>query len=1198
MYLKRMELTGFKSFADRTELEFVPGVTAVVGPNGSGKSNVSDSIRWVLGEQSAKNLRGSKMEDVIFSGSDSRRSVNFCEVSLTLDNSDGTLPLDFSEVTVTRRVYRSGDSEYLLNRQSCRLKDITELFMDTGLGKEAYSIIGQGRIEEILSTKSEDRRGIFEEAAGIVRYKSRKREAEKRLEETEGNLVRIHDVLHEIEQNLEPLARQKEVAEHYKQIKADLAEHEISLAIYTIEELDAQWKLLSGEIDSIKELAAAGAASISGAEADMLQVKLAYDQKDSELTSLQDRHLKAATEWEQTEGEKRVLLERIAATSHLLEESHLMMERLTQEQKQVAQELSAELKAVQDVELTIQDLLEKMDKEQISGQAMLLRNSVEQQLETQKAELIQFLNQAAVGRNELRNLETNLELIERRIERFTEEERAAEVRAASIQETLTSKTEELTRLTGQSVQLQQKLNEFTQELTSRQAEREQFLASIRRFQTELASKQSRLDLLRDMQQEYGGYNSGVRAILQAADRKQVKGICGAVADLIKVSRKYEVAIETALGGSLQHVVVETDAAGKEAIVHLKRSGGGRATFLPLNVIKSRRLQADDRRDLERKPGYIGIASELVETDRKYTTILENLLGQVVVAESIQVATEMARSVNYRTRIVTLDGDVVNPGGSMTGGSEQKRSTSLLARTREIADLETECTTRKQDLTLAEQKVSTLNGQMDGLRKEAQQAEQQLASVRSQTAESESERRELSSRWQSVSEQTEGVVYDKEQLCGERDALRNKTTAVQTELTSSSDRVTHAQAEVDELEQRLKLLQAQHADLSEELTQFKVQLAAKDQELRSRQENVNRHENRLKLIEQEIQAKQQEHSRLSERLTQIRVETETCETQINLLKQQKDELEQNLVQKRTERALLQKAVDDGGEQIRLLRDQLKQTEAKFHQSELALTRTDVELSAQLEKLAAEYQMSFEWAKAHYPLPEDPQHSRSIVHSLRQEVERLGDVNLGSIEEYARQLERFEFLTGQRNDLVEAKTKIYDVITEMDAEMSKRFMETFTAIREHFHHVFGALFGGGRADLLLVDPDHQLTTGIDIVAQPPGKKLQNLSLLSGGERALTAMALLFSILHVKPVPFCVLDEVEAALDEANVTRFVQYLRSFSSQTQFIAITHRRGTMEGADVLYGVTMQESGISKLVSVKLHDLEPMHSSKETQGIA
>ncbi|MFC4769771.1 chromosome segregation protein SMC [Effusibacillus consociatus] len=1191
MYLKRMEIVGFKSFADRTELEFVPGVTAVVGPNGSGKSNISDSIRWVLGEQSAKSLRGSKMEDVIFAGSDTRKAVNYCEVSLTLDNSDHTLPLEFNEVTITRRVYRSGEGEYFINKQPCRLKDIIELFMDTGLGKEAYSIIGQGRIDEILSNKAEDRRGIFEEAAGIVKYKARKREAEKKLDETAANLVRIGDIIGELENQIGPMFEQAEIARKYNHLREELQKLDIALYVHDIEDLNQRWQQEKEHGAKLQDEHSAQAATVSGMESQYQQFRWQAEQLDKMMETSNKKHVEVVAEYEKAEGRREVLQERHKNLLAGRDDLQTDIDKLLEERQDKEQQLTEEKEKFGRLTADREEIKRQLEEKMSSASGFLDRSQLEAEVERLKGDLIEKLNETAGKRNEQKNIETNKRGLARRIEKMREDETDLNGRVHSLDESVASGQSTLNGLRKQEQTMQRRLDELRQSASGRQQEKERLAATLRQLQTEKASFQSRYELLRDMQQEYGGFSQGVRSILQAGGKGRVHGICGAVAELIHVPAQYEVAVETALGGALQNVIVETEKAGRDAILFLKSTGGGRATFMPLDVIRGRMLGKSEKSAVEGHAGYVGIGAEVVRFEEKYRPIAEYLLGNVIIAKTIADANALARLLQYRVRIVTLDGDIVNPGGTMAGGSQQKKGTSLLGRQREVEELEKKIQALVTNLTDIQHQLDTFESTARQADQEQIEVANRLEEQRSRIHSVESQIRELGVQRQAVQERLQLVTLEKEQYEKELSEWNRKDEIIQAELAELDVQVKEMSAAVEGMQTKLKEQQSVQEDISEEVTDFKVRLAAIDQEIASTKSNVTRLEKEQAVIITELEAKQNELETADERIEQTQKELEEAVSKQALLEQRRSEAQTALDEELARKQELQKKIADEEHKVREARLVLKNLETQLHQIEVKVNRLDVELNNSLMKLAEDYYISFELAKERYPVPEDVPGAKKLVADLRKQIDALGNVNLGAIDEYTRMQERLGFLTEQRNDLTEARDKLNEVIAEIDQEMTKRFLETFEAIRGQFHLVFSRLFGGGRADLILVDPENALTTGIDIMAQPPGKKLQNLGLLSGGERALTAMALLFSILHVKPVPFCVLDEVEAALDEANVSRFAEYMREFSSQTQFICITHRKGTMENADVLYGVTMQESGISKLVSVKLVEQEEVQTA-------
>ncbi|MGG3456020.1 Chromosome partition protein Smc [compost metagenome] len=1185
MFLKRIELAGFKSFADKTEMEFVRGITAVVGPNGSGKSNISDGIRWVLGEQSAKSLRGGKMEDIIFAGSDARKAVNFSEVSLTLDNTDQALPLDFSEVTVTRRVHRSGDSEYFINKQSCRLKDITELFMDTGIGKEAYSIIGQGRIEEILSTRSEDRRGIFEEASGIVKYKSRKRDARRKLDETEQNLLRINDLVVELEDQIEPLKEQSEKAIKYKELREQLKNKEISLYVHQIEQIHASWSEANAKLAKLQEEQLALSTVVSAHDAKLESDRLALRQVEDQIELLQGQLLEYSESYEKSEGYGEVLKERAKNLTQnreqLRQSLEVSEERFAQRQQEMEQ-MAAKFAAAE-------QQLSELRNELAAEEAKLIgvTGGISQvQEEGLKGQLLDIMNRMAQSRNEIHYAEQQKDSVKRRMERaeeegvkWTDELERLKGSKAELEKVLDKLGKEIAEVRGQYIQESERVNSL-QKLV------EESQSNIRKWEQKREGLVSRRDTMKEMEDDYDGFVLGVKEVLKASKKSALSGVHGAVAELIRVPEKLELAVETALGAAMQHIVMENEAVSRQAIAFLKQRQLGRATFLPLDVIRPRQISAADKRQLEEADGFVGIGAELVGYEPRYADIVGSLLGNVVFASDLERANKMAARLQYRFRIVTLEGDVVNAGGSMTGGSQHRKNSNLLGRKRQLDQL-------ASDIRESEEMLDKLRKGITDVRSQLAKAESELTRLReagdAKRVEEQScagDLKQVDHEWRHVSEQFELYGQEKGHYLKELEELEATKKAAEERLVELEKEEQTVQQSIRAAEFARKASESAKEELQDLLTDLKVREGKLDQECQSLREQLRRAENEFKVQERELGQNRTILQSIEVDLQQNEEQTVKQREELNDFKLKKERASEQLELERASRAVLVKKLEEGESETKEQRLGLKAVEEQLRQTEIQANRLDVELDNILRKLSEDYELSYELAKQRYAVPEDVPQTQTEVKELKRQITLLGDVNLGAIEEYNRVSERYQFLSEQKDDLVEAKTTLYQVIREMDEEMSKRFKTTFDAIRREFVIVFSKLFGGGRADLILVDPDNLLDTGIDVVAQPPGKKLQNLQLLSGGERALTAMALLFAILQVKPVPFCVLDEVEAALDEANVARFAQYLREFSEQTQFIVVTHRKGTMEEADVLYGVTMEEGGVSKLVSVKLEDEE------------
>lgn len=1186
MYLKRLEMIGFKSFADRTELEFVPGITAVVGPNGSGKSNVTDGIRWVLGEQSAKSLRGNKMEDVIFAGSDTRKPVGYCEVSMTFDNSERRLPVDYAEVTVTRRVYRSGESEYFLNKQSCRLKDIHELFMDTGIGKDAYSMIGQGKIDEILSSKSEDRRAIFEEAAGIVKYKARKKEAEKKLDGTEQNLSRIHDLIHELKTQVEPLAEQAEKAKRYKELKAELEQVEVGLYVHKIETLHEEWQTASREVERLREEQVALAANLSKKEAHLESLKTELTEREKRWEEVQGELLSVSEELEKAEGQKEVRLERIrnrTETQKQLTERIAQLEtecaRLKEEAAEVEERIAQKQKELEEAERELHLLEEKI---------ALVSGDQDDELEALVEKVQKAGNRWVALTSEQQYVGEQLASLDERLETLTDQERNG------LQE-MKSAQEEVEKIKAQLAQVEVDLRNAADEVrgladTRAEIEREEkeWQKRNRALEQVLNRLRSQLDWFKDMEAEHQGFIQGVKEILKARDRgvSSLKGIHGAVAQLIQVPERFEAAIETALGGALQHLVAEDEQTGRAGIQYLKEKRLGRATFLPLDVMKRRFLPEAEKERCQRFPGFVGVASDLVQCDGKYRTLIENLLGLVVITETLEQANQIARQLSYRYRVVTLDGDVVNPGGSMTGGSRQPSKTNLLGRSRQIEELEKELQEKETEHQALEREWEALKQRKEKLEEEWERVRRRGEERRFKEQELKSLERERKLEVRTWEEKRRALQEERKETERKREALLQHADELKERIAKLQEEKAEWEALLEKRQQDVKREASERAEVSERITEQKVGVARLHQELMSLKENLERIRREWERLNQQKAETEQELKSLDEWQASNHQEMAEFGGKIAVLRQKKEEAQARLNETRSKREHLLLEREAQEKEVRASQSALRKQETQLHELEVRVNRLDVELNHLLEKLAEEYEMSFERAKATYPVPEEPAQAERHVRSLKGKIGSLGDVNLGAIDEHARLMERLQFLETQEADLLEAKQKLYDIIQQMEEEMGRRFAEAFDMIRAEFQHVFVQMFGGGRADLILSEPDNHLETGIEIVAQPPGKKLQNLNLLSGGERALAALALLFAVLRIKPVPFCVLDEVDAALDEANLTRFTRYMQEFSNRTQFIIITHRKHTMEGADVLYGITMQESGVSKLVSVKLEEYD------------
>ena len=1185
MFLKRLDVFGFKSFADRTEIEFGSGVTAVVGPNGSGKSNVADAVKWALGEQSAKSLRGARMEDVIFSGSQARKPLNFCEVALTFDNSDGLLPVDFAEVTVTRRYYRSGESEYLLNRQACRLRDITELLMDTGVGREAYSMIGQGQIDEILSNRPEDRRGIFEEAAGIVKFKVRRREAEKKLAEAEEHHGRVRDILAELDGQMGPLQERAETARRYQDLERRAADLHIALLAHEVGELLARRDEAGRQAESVHAALGAIGDRAQAIDEQVAQWRGQADEAERQIADTQTALLAATASVEQCEAERRLSFERHEHALAGQEEAHLAEQRLQGELTELEGERGVLHQRAVDLRREHHAAQSELERRQNSEATRRIAAQCKSDIESARSELIEVMRAQAAGRNELRNLEQRLENARRggaraRAEAETQKTRVEEhgarrMEAASLIAAAQAAGEQAS---ADSRAAQERLTTAGRAVQAKAQE----LEALERTRLEA---RTRLAALQDMQRDMDGYAAGPRAVLRAARDGKLTGIRGAVADVVDVPDKWRLAVETALGGALQNIIVTTEASARQAIEFLRRAQAGRATFLPLETIRGRRMSPHEVQMVKSASGFVGVAAELVTVDESLRPILDSLLGHVLAVETLPDANRIARVLQHRVRIVTLAGDVVNPGGSMTGGATGRKGAAILGRAQEIEALGA----KEREIGL---RVDAVKAEQDRLALGLEEARGEAAEVQARLA--------LCARELQAAEARDAALRsDLEKAELQRDALQHEVVQHDSEAQRSLASLEDMRGEVDGLagqiatfetrisaaQERLQRIEEEAQSRGDELTELRVLAAQREEAARGAGDALRRVEERMAGVQRDIERLHGERADLHERLARFHADLERYAAQGKEAAALRGELQDALATLRVQREECVQVLGDGERTRASIRDEERQASERLRTSETVRARAEAEVEGKMETLRERYGGGLELAQQNHALLAPPAEARAQLAASKRELDAFGEVSLGAIEECARLGERHRFLHDEERDLDEAREQLQTLLDDMDGEMRRRFQATFGDVRSHFSEVFRRLFDGGQADIRLSGED-PLTAGIEIVAEPPGKKMQSLSLLSGGERALTALALLFAILHVKPVPFCILDEVEAALDEANVSRFADYLRVFSGTTQFVLITHRRGTMEAADVLYGVTVHDSGASRLVSVRVADDE------------
>lgn len=1185
MRLKNIEMQGFKSFADKIYLDFNSGITAIVGPNGSGKSNISDAIRWVMGEQSVKSLRGSRMEDVIFAGTEKRKALGFAEVTLTLDNTDGYFSLDFPEITVTRRVYRSGDGEYYINKTLCRLKDIHELFMDTGLGRDGYSIIGQGKIDSILSTKSEDRRQIFEEAAGISKYKYRKLEAERKLVQTVDNLTRVKDILSELEGQLGPLERQSEKAKRYLILRDELRGIDIAVSIINIDRIKEESAKLSQDLELLN-------AQISEIAASLEETDSAISEMYSELTMLDEQAEKINSDerdllFKISESEKesgilrndaehnRDNIDRLKAEILNISESTKVIESDIKQHKSKLEELGRE---------SVQNKSEIEEITALISAANIETSEKGGALESLKSRIMDIT--AKIGSLKV-YIENSEILKDSFVRRKTDILSERSERAKSVDELTQKRDSAAADERNFNVKLEEVIAERKKnEENIRQTRAEFEKLSVQRNNTilELGRRRSRRTMLIDMEREMEGYAKGVKGVMTAykGGRFGNAKIYGPLAQLIKTDKKYITAIETALGAASQNIVTETESEAKLAIAYLKEKHLGRATFLPVSSIRTRNF---DPSSAARCEGYISTAAQLVECDEKYRNIVGSFLASTVICDNIDNAVVMARKNGHKFRIVTLGGDVIQAGGAMTGGSAVK-TTGSLSRTGEIDSLAEEIEKLKVQTEREEKRLAALSESISNstdLVEKITAAEQEIRSNAVRAA----------SDFERYSALVESINSSDAQLGRELDDIEQKLGEIDADLTVKNAEIEEITNERSALEKGAEGAQAEFSRatdenerLSERLTRANIRRSTllKDTELENERiaalnASMSDRLDDIKIKNGGIETLKKRNEDIAGRLEQLgkqcdeyRVRADECKSHAQTIAESRKKTEDEIRKRQSE-------VKDTQEQ----KFALSQRASKF-ENRLAKLMSDRE--SIVNRMWEDYELTYSDA-AELERPEGFEYSSATVRikELKDSIRALGNINIDSIEEYKNVKERFDFLTVQTSDLEKSKAELDSVIEEMMDIMQKNFAEQFKIINIGFNKVFSELFGGGSAHLSLTEPDNVLESGIEIEAQPPGKKLQSLTLLSGGERAFTAIALLFAILDVRPTPFCILDEIEAALDDANVYRYADYLHKYSSKTQFIVVTHRRGTMEAANILYGVTMQEKGISKLLSLNIDEV-------------
>ncbi|MEG2667859.1 MAG: chromosome segregation protein SMC [Lachnospiraceae bacterium] len=1179
MYLKSIQVQGFKSFAHKIVFDFHTGITGIVGPNGSGKSNVADAVRWVLGEQRIKQLRGGSMQDVIFSGTENRKPLSYASVAITLDNSDHQLPIEYEEVTVARKIYRSGESEYLINGSNCRLKDVNELFYDTGIGKEGYSIIGQGQIDKILSGKPEERRELFDEAAGIVKFKRRKSMSVKKLEDEQQNLLRVTDILSELEKQIGPLEKQSEIAKEYLKNKDQLKTYDINMFLLEIDRLKDQVKQIDTTLAITND-------EIVTASKQYENMKLEYETVEDQLDGADASIEQAKRQLNETNLLKQQLESQIALLKEQINSLKMNDEHFEQRSLAIFKELEErkqQQESLLDEKTTIQSQLDEKTKLEVTASENLVVvqtkiATLSDAIEHEKNEIMELLTVRSSTKSNIQRYDTILEQIKER--QVTLKEKQLRKKSDNVEhgELLERYEQELQQIAEKIAGYLQESEQYELRIEQLQGQISKQTEQLRIGQTAFHREQSRLESLKNITERYDGYGNSIRKVME--NREHETGLLGVVADIVKVDKDYEIAIETALGGNIQNIVTDNEDTAKRMIGYLKQNKYGRATFLPLTAIRAN--GGIRQPEVLKEEGVLGIASSLVMVDHKYTGLAEHLLGRTIVVKNINCGVLLAKKYKQSLRIVTVEGELINPGGSMTGGAF-KNSSNLLSRRREIEEFE----------------KSVIQ-----LKKEMEEMEQVSARAREERASCYEKVEEIKQKLQRVYVMQNTAQMNKEQVLEKQEVTKEMIARIQREEEELEQQI----IDIGENQESILVELETSENLEKELS-GKIEIQQKEMEQSKLEESMQLKDSET--IHLSYAGLEQKNLFILENTTRIQEEMEKFQDELELLNQNKGEYSQDMLDKEQQIQELKQTIQNSKElfeEIEIeIQKYVKEREnlQKQHKTFLAkredLSKHMSELDKEAFRLnskredyeeATEKQINYMWEE--YELTynhalelrdsnlTDLVYMKKQIQRLKNEIRSLGDVNVNAIEEFKNLSKRYEFLKDQHDDLVEAEETLMQIIEELDIAMRKQFKEQFDAIAKEFDHVFKELFGGGKGTLELMEEEDLLEAGIRIIAQPPGKKLQNMMQLSGGEKALTAIALLFAIQNLKPSPFCLLDEIEAALDDSNVVRFAQYLHKLTKNTQFIVITHRRGTMTAADRLYGITMQEKGVSTLVSVNL----------------
>ena len=1183
MFLKSLEIRGFKSFADKTNLNFKKGVTAVVGPNGSGKSNISDSVRWVLGEQSVKTLRGGKMEDVIFAGTQFRKPVGLAQVSLTLDNSDNSLDTDYSEVTVTRRIFRSGETEYLINNQKCRLKDIHSLFMDTGIGKEGYSLIGQGKIEAILSGKAEDRRALLEEAAGIVKFKSRKEEAERKLSNTENNLVRIRDIISTYEERIEPLKEEREKALKYNVLSEDLRIREVSLLVNNINAINKDIEVVNGEIENRKENIKVKRELLNKLKEELIQLEEKVEEIEKKNSIEKTEYYTKKEEVNQSLNDIELYKERIKNFEEIIKKDN----------EEILNIEEALIKSKEEKDLLVKELEEKI-KEQINKENLIkefestiykLSNEIKSLEEDSikiKDEEFELLRKTSEINNDIAMINKEISNKEELSVNGENNLRAIEGNISINLATISSINKKIDSLKKLKEDIQSNILENRKKIGTLNSQVTKKEAFIREVAKKINILDGKLTTLKDLEKSYEGYQLSIKKLMERIEKGQISYGKGTkvLGEIFSVDKKYETAIEISLGGAISNIITEDENTAKLLIEYLKKNSLGRATFLPLNIIKGSRINVTN--DIKNVKGYIGLASDLLNFDNKYKEIMDYSLGKTIIAENMESALIISRLGNYKLRIVTLEGEVISPGGALTGGSiYKKNNSSILGRRREIQELEESITTNKRNYNSELEILSNIRDQIKEIDEDILNKSDDIHGKNIDITRLESEVRALENESLKLKSSLE---VSKKEISLNQESL----SKLKEQILKKKGQLNLLQDTKDKNNERIIIIQR---DLSERKEAFdnvkdknihiKIEKAKLDEIVYSRQSDVKRKEKEEKEKEDRIFSLRKDNEEKNNNVNYLRKLIEEKTVFISKVNKRLSELEDVFKFDEALRISLKDKLKIKDGESNIIIEEVRVLENELNKKEISFAKIESERENYYIKLNEELNLTLAEANEIAVQIDNVSKVKDEIFKIKAQITALGTVNLAAIAEYEEVCEKYKFMSSQEEDLNRAKEELMTVINEMTVRMQELFRENFVVLNKNFNDTFKELFKGGNAELILGEGD-ELTANIEINVQPPGKKLQNINLMSGGEKVLSAIALLFAILKMKPTPFCILDEIEAALDDANVYRYAEFLRAFSENIQFIVITHRKGTMEASDVMYGVTMEEKGISKVVSVDL----------------